>query len=153
MAKKNPNELVSNRRAFHDYEILDTLEAGIVLTGTEVKSLKNHGGAFQDSFVTEKKGELWLIGTNIAPYSFGNLFNHEEKRDRKLLMHKNEISKLQKQIKEKGITLVPLSIYLKKGKIKVKIATAKGKKSFEKRASLKEKEHKKEIERAIKYKE
>ena len=152
MAKKRENELVSNRKAFHDYEILDTFEAGISLMGTEVKSLKNHGGSFQDSYITARKSELWLIGTHIAPYSFGSVHNHDEKRDRKLLMHKNEILKLERLIKEKGITLVPLSIYLNRGKIKVKVATAKGKKTFEKRASLKEKEHKKEMERAVKFK-
>src|SRR5579871_4386981 len=112
------NELVKNRRAFHDYHIEDTFEAGISLTGSEVKSLKNHGGTLQDAFVTIKNDELWMIGSSIAPYSFGNShFTHEEKRDRKLLMHKNEIIKLKRVILEKGLTIIPLSLYLKKGRV------------------------------------
>lgn len=150
MGKKENPEIVSNRKAFHDYEILDTYETGIVLKGTEVKSLKNHSCSLKDSYVTIKKDELFLIGSHIAHYSFGNLFNHEEVRDRKLLMHKNEILKLKKMVQEKGITLVPISIYMKKGRIKVAIAAAKGKKKYEKREALKEREQKKEIERALK---
>jgi len=153
MTKKNPQELVSNRRAFHDYEILETFEAGIVLQGTEVKSLRNHGGSLQDSFIVIKGGELWLIHSHIAPYSFGNIYNHEERRDRKLLMHKQEIDKLRKLSQEKGSSLVPLSMYLKKGRIKVKVAAAKGKKAYDKRAALKEKEHKKMIEKALRNRE
>jgi SsrA-binding protein len=149
MTKKN-NDLVSNRKAFHDYEILDTFEAGIALEGTEVKSLKEHNGSLKEAYVTIKKNELWLINATIAIYKFGNLHNHEDKRERKLLMHKNEINKLHRLTQEKGLTIVPLALYLKRGKIKIKIATAKGRKSYDKRHKLKEEEHKKDINRAIK---
>lgn len=147
---KSPNpELVSNRKAGFDYEIFETFEAGIVLVGTEIKSLRNHGGSLQDSFVDTRGHELWLINASIAPYSFGNIHNHEERRPRKLLMHKREIAKISKQVLEKGLTLIPLSIFLKKGIAKVKIAIAKGKKSYDKRAALKEKDDKRAIQRAV----
>ncbi len=144
-------DLVSNRKAGHDYEILETFEAGIVLLGTEIKSLRNHGGSLQDAFVDVKGPELWLLNSSIAPYSFGNIHNHEEKRPRKLLMHKKEIEKIRKIVVEKGLALIPLGIYLnKKGIAKVKIAVAKGKKSYDKRAALKEREDQRSIERALK---
>lgn len=143
-------DLVSNRKAFHDYEILDTLEAGIVLTGTEIKSLRNHDASLQEAYVKIIKSEVWLIGSYIAPYKFGNVYNHEERRDRKLLLHKREIGRLKTETQEKGITLVPLAMYLKNGRVKIKIASAKGKKKGDKRAALKEKEEKREINRAMK---
>lgn len=144
-------DLVSNRRAFHDYEILETFEAGIALLGTEIKSLRNHGGSLQDAYVDIRKGVLCLINSSIAPYSFGNVHNHEDKRERKLLMHHREIEYLRKQMQEKGLLIVPLAIYFnKKGIAKVKIATAKGKKAYDKRSSLKEKEDLRSIQRALK---
>lgn len=143
-------ELVGNRKAFHDYEILQTLEAGLMLLGTEIKSLRANGGSLQDSFVIVEKDELWLINSSIAPYSFGGSYNHEERRKRKLLVHKVEFYKLKKQLQEKGLSLIPLSIYLKNGIAKIKIAVAKGKKSYDKRAKLKEKEEKRTIDRSIK---
>ena len=151
MAKSPPSpELVSNRRAGHDYEILETFEAGIALQGTEIKSLRNHGGSLQDSFVDARKGALWLLNSSIAPYTFGNIHNHEERRARKLLMHKREIEKITRTVSEKGLALIPLSIYLnKRGIAKVKIAIAKGKKSYDKRAALKEREDKRSIQRAM----
>jgi SsrA-binding protein len=139
--KKESSELASNRRAYHDYEILETFEAGIALQGTEVKSLRNHGIL---------KGELWLIGTSIALYSFGNVHNHEEKRDRKLLLHKREILKIEKAIAEKGLTVIPLAFYMKEGKIKLKIGIAKGKKVHDKRQALLEREKSREMDRALK---
>ena len=148
--KNGSNELVSNKRAFHNFEIIETYEAGIILTGTEIKSLRNHGGTLLDSYILIKKNEMWLINSNIAPYQFGNVHNHIEKRDRKLLMHAHEISKLKRIVKEKNLSLIPLSMYLKKGFVKIKIALAKGKKTYDKRASLKEKEHKKTIQKFIK---
>ena len=151
MKKKPENQLISNRKAFHNYEIIETYEAGIVLQGTEIKSIKEHHASFQDSYVIIKKRELWLINCSIMPYKFGNVYNHEEKRARKLLMHKNEILKLHKQIQEKGLSIIPLSFYLKKGNIKIKIALAKGKKAYDKRNKLKEREDKKDINKAIKY--
>jgi len=149
MSKKK-SDLVSNRRAFHDYEILESFEAGLVLKGTEIKSLRAGGGGLQEAYVKVLNNEVWLIGASIAPYKFGNIQNHEEKRDRKLLMHKREIQKLKQGTQEKGLTIVPLAIYLKEGKAKIKIALAKGKKSYDKRASIKEREIKRSIDRAIK---
>lgn len=150
-AKEFNPELVSNRKAGHDYEILETFEAGIVLQGTEIKSLRNHGGSLQDAYVDIRGTELWLINSSIAPYSFGNIHNHEEKRPRKLLMHKREVEKLRRFKMEKGLQIIPLVIFLnKRGIAKVKIATAKGKKAYDKRSSLKEREDKRSMQRAMK---
>ena len=143
-------DLVSNRRAFHNYEILETFEAGIVLVGTEIKSLRDHGGSLQDAYVDVKGEEIYLLHASIAPYRFGNIHNHEERRPRKLLMHKREIEKLRKAIGEKGLAVIPLSIYLnKRGFAKVKVAIAKGKKAHDKRAAIKERESKRSIQRAL----
>jgi len=149
MSKKK-SDLVSNRRAFHDYEILESFEAGIVLKGTEIKSLRSGGGGLQEAYVKVLNNEVWLVGSSIAPYKYGNIQNHEEKRDRKLLMHKREIQKLKQGTQEKGLTIVALGIYLKSGRAKVKIALAKGKKAYDKRASIKEREVKRSIDRMIK---
>jgi SsrA-binding protein len=149
MSEKN-SDLVSNRRAFHDYEILETFETGIVLQGTEIKSIRDHGTSLQEAYVKAIKGEVWLIGCNIAPYRFGNIHNHEEKRDRKLLLHKREIEKLRTAVQEKGLTLIPLAFYLKNGRVKVKIAIAKGKKTFDKRADIKAKDEKRTMQQALK---
>jgi SsrA-binding protein len=149
MSKAAPNpELVSNRRATHDYEILETFEAGIVLLGSEIKSLRNHGGSLQDSYV-DVRGSITLLNASIAPYSHGGVFNHEERRPRQLLLHKREIEKLRRLVLEKGLTVIPLSIFLKKGIAKVRIAVAKGKKSYDKRAALKEKDDKRSMQRAL----
>lgn len=148
---KASNDLVSNRRATHDYEIIETFEAGITLLGTEIKSLRDNGGSLQESYIKVLNDELWLIGCNIAHYKYGNVHNHEEKRDRKLLMHKREISRLKVATQEKGLTLIPLGLYLKNGRVKVKLATAKGKKSYDKRSSLKEKDDKRQMQKAVKY--
>jgi SsrA-binding protein len=142
-------DLATNRKAFHDYEILDTFEAGISLLGTEIKSLRDHGGNLQDAYVLISSGEAFLKNASIAPYKFGNVHNHEEKRTRKLLLHKKEILKLDSLSREKGLTLIPLAMYLKNGFVKVKIATARGKKLHDKRAALKEREHKRAITRAL----
>ena len=147
-AKTQNSELVSNRRAFYDYEILDTYEAGVILIGTEIKSLRNHGGSLQDAYVDVKQGSAWLLNASIAPYSFGNIHNHEERRPRQLLLHKRELESLRKQVAEKGLTVIPVSIFLnKRGYAKVRIAVAKGKKAYDKRASLKEREIKRSIQR------
>lgn len=143
-------ELVSNRKAGFQYEILETFETGIVLHGTEIKSLRDHGGSLQEAYVSIDAGELWLVNASIAPYRFGSIYNHEEKRRRKLLAHKREIQKLTASIQEKGLTCIPLSIYLKKGRAKVKIALARGKKLHDKRESIKEREDNKAIQRAMK---
>lgn len=152
MNKPAPNpELVSNRKATYDYEILDTYEAGIILLGSEIKSLRNHGGSLQDAYVDVKANDLTLVNSSIAPYSHGGvgIFNHEERRPRKLLLHKREIEQIRRQVQEKGLAVIPLSIFLKKGIAKVRIAIAKGKKSYDKRASLKAKEAKRSIKRAL----
>lgn len=150
MAQKS-SELVSNRRAYYDYEILETFEAGVLLLGTEVKSLRNHGGSLQEAYVlVDEKNDVILKNASIAPYRFGNLFNHEEKRERKLLLHKREIAKLKTFSQEKGLTLIPLALYLKEGFIKIKIGVARGKKAYDKRASVREKEDKRAIQRALK---
>lgn len=149
--KKADTEICSNRRAFHDYEILETWEAGIVLFGTEVKSLRDHGGSLQDSYIlVDDALNVILKNASIAPYRFGGVaFNHAEKRERKLLVHKREALKLKNLSQEKGLTLIPLAIYLKNGFMKVKIASARGKKNYDKRAALKEREHEKAINRAL----
>lgn len=142
-------DLVQNKKAYHDYEIIDTFEAGIVLFGTEVKSLKDHSASLVDAYIIEKKGELWLINSSISPFKYGNVHNHKEKRERKILMKKDEILKIKRLIVEKSFALIPLSFYLKDGLIKVKIALAKGKKLYDKRATAKEKEHKMDIKRSL----
>jgi SsrA-binding protein len=144
------NELASNRKATHNYEILETFEAGIALQGTEIKSLRDHGGNLLDSFIKIQNNEIWLVAASIAPYRFGNIHNHEERRPRKLLMHKREIQQLKIAFQEKGLALIPLSFYLKNGRVKVKVAIAKGKKSFDKRASLKERDDKRSMDTALK---
>lgn len=144
-------ELVSNKRALYNFEILETYEAGIVLQGTEIKSLRNHGGSLQDSWVKITANELWLVGCSIAPYRFGNIHNHEERRERKLLMHRHEISKLKISLHEKGYTLIPLAFFLnKEGRVKVKLALGKGKKSADKREAIKERDDKRSMAKALK---
>lgn len=144
-------DLVSNRVAYHNYEVLDTIEAGVKLLGTEVKSLRDGGGSLQDNYVTIIKGVPFLMQSYIGKYKFGNLFNHEERRERKLLLHKSEISKLRKQNEEKGLTLVALAMYLTKtGFVKVKIGLCRGKKLYDKRSDLKKKDQEREMNRALK---
>ena len=143
-------DLVSNKRATFNYEIIETFEAGIALQGTEIKSLRDHGGSLQEAYVKVLASEVWLVNCNIAPYKFGNIYNHEERRDRKLLMHKKEILRLKVATQEKGLTIIPLSFYLKNGYVKVKIALAKGKTNIDKRHSIKEKDEKKRIQQALK---
>ena len=143
-------DLVSNRRATHDYEILETFEAGIVLQGTEIKSIRNHGASLQEAYVKVLKNEVWLVGSNIAPYRYGNIHNHEEKRDRKLLLHKREINRLKVATQEKGLTIIPLAFYLKQGRVKARIALAKGKKNIDKRADIKERDDKRQMQKLMK---
>lgn len=149
--KKSQNkELVFNRKATFQYEIIESFEVGIVLLGTEIKSLRDHGGGLQDAFISVENGELWLINSTISPYKFASHFNHEERRKRKLLAHKKEIEKLHASIQEKGLTCIPLSIFLKNGFAKVKIALCKGKKGEDKRATIKEREDKRHMQRMLK---
>ncbi|MGM0439678.1 MAG: SsrA-binding protein SmpB [Chlamydiota bacterium] len=138
-------DIVNNRKARYDYEILDTYEAGIVLTGTEIKALRAHSGSLQEAYIKIIHGELWLIGAHIPQYKFGNIHNHEERRDRKLLVHHYEIEKLKVAVQEKGLTIVPLAMYLKRGRVKVKVAIARGKKHHDKRAAIKERDEKRQM--------
>lgn len=145
--------LSQNRKASHDYDILETYEAGIVLRGTEVKSCRQKDVAFMDSYAEVRDGELWLVGAHIATYSYGNRQNHEPRRTRKLLMHKSEVLRLRKAVETKGLTLVPLRVFLQKGKIKVAIGLCKGKRLFDKRETIKTKEQARELRRAVLRKE
>lgn len=142
-----------NRKARHDYFILETYEAGMVLTGTEVKSLRAGRGNLKDSFARVENGEIWLYDMHISPYEQGNRFNHEPKRPRKLLMHKSEIMRLWGRTREKGLTLIPLRCYFKDGKAKVELALAKGKKLYDRREEIAAREAKREMERALRGKE
>jgi len=139
-----------NRKAYHDYHIEETLEAGISLLGTEVKSLREGRANLKDSYVLMKGGEAFLFNCHINPYSHGNITNHDPLRTRKLLLHREEIDRLSGKMAAKGYTLVPLKIYFKDSLAKVEIGLAKGKKLFEKRDTIKEREAKREIDRAMK---
>jgi SsrA-binding protein len=143
--------IAQNRKATHDYEVLERHEAGIVLQGTEVKSLRDNVGiSFKDSYADFKAGELWLVGVHIAPYGMGGYTNHEPERKRKLLMHRQEINKLRQRVEEKGLTMVPLKLYFKEGKVKVQVGLCRGKHSYDKRETLKARESQREVQRAMK---
>lgn len=149
--KENTNStLIQNKKAFHDFEILERFEAGIELKGTEVKSCKIRNISMADAFAKVENGEMNLYNVNISLYDHGNQFNHETKRPRKLLLHKKEILKLFQQCREKGLTIVPLSFYLKKGKIKVELGLAKGRNKGDKRDALRQKEDSLAMKRAMK---
>jgi SsrA-binding protein len=139
-----------NKRAFHEYEVFDTLECGIVLTGTEVKSLREHAGSLEDAYARIDGGEVWLLGSDIPEYTMGNRLNHKPKRPRKLLLHKREIAKFAGKASQQGFTLVPLRMYFKQGRAKVEIAVARGKKLYDKRESQKKAEAQKEIRKTMK---
>ncbi len=139
-----------NRKASFDYFLSDFIEAGIALTGTEIKSIRTNNLSLTDCYVIIKNEEAFLIGLHIAPYKQGNIFNHDPLRTRKLLLHKREIRRLAMKVKEKSFTLIPTRVYLKKGIAKVEIALAKGKKNYDKRDSEKEKDQKRAIDRALK---
>jgi SsrA-binding protein len=151
MTEKEKNTAVAtNRKAYHDYFVEETLEAGLVLQGTEVKSLRLGLATLTDSYAIVKNDELFLLNANISPYPHGNIMNHEPLRTRKLLLHREEIRKLINKMTQKGFTLIPLKIYFVRGKAKVLIGLAKGKKSFDKRDTIKAKESKREIDRVVK---
>ena len=141
MSKDNKfnSTLAENRRARHDYTVLDTVECGMVLTGTEVKSIRRGGVSLAGSYAAVLRGELWLVGADISAYEFGNRFNHDPKRDRKLLVHAKEIRDLKMKSEAKGLTLVPLKIFLKHGRIKIEIGVCRGKALHDKRDALKKK--------------
>ncbi len=142
--------VTTNRKAYHDYFIQETYEAGISLLGTEVKSLREGKANLKDSYAIIKNNEAFLLNCHISPYSHGNIQNHDPLRTRKLLLHRKEINKLWGNISQKGFTLIPLRIYFKNGKAKVEIGLAKGKRQYEKRARIKEKEARREVERYLK---
>jgi SsrA-binding protein len=137
--------LLRNRKARHDYAVEDTLETGVALVGSEVKSLREAKGSLVDAHVDVRGGELWLVNAKIDPYPWANQFNHEPLRARKLLAHRAEIKKLGTKVREKGYTLIPLEVYLKEGKIKVEVGLARGKKSYEKRDAKREAEAQREM--------
>jgi SsrA-binding protein len=141
-----------NRKAYHDYTIEETIEAGIQLLGTEVKSLREGRANIKDSYVLIKDSEVFLLNCHISPYTHGNIMNHDPLRTRKLLLHRNEIEKLRGKAQQKGYTLIPLKIYFKGSYAKVEVGFAKGKKHYEKRETIKEREAKKVIERVMKSK-
>jgi SsrA-binding protein len=139
--------IATNRKAFHNFSILETYEAGLVLKGTEVKSLREAQVNFKDCYATIDDGEAWLVGCHISPYHHGSDANHEPDRRRKLLQHKREISRLLGKVAERGLTLVPLRLYFKGGRAKIELGLARGKKLHDKRASIRERESRREIEK------
>jgi SsrA-binding protein len=137
--------IATNRKAYHDYEILETYEAGIVLRGTEVKSLRESQVNFKDCYAAVDNGEAWLIGCYISPYHHGTDANHDPERKRKLLLHKKEVQRLLGKVAERGLTMIPLRLYFKGGRAKCELGLARGKKLHDKRASIREREAKREM--------
>lgn len=150
MTEKEQRVVISNRKARHDYFILDSLEAGLVLRGTEVKSLRAGNANLQDSYAQIKNGEVWLFGMHISPYERGSYMNHDPRRIRKLLLGKREIRKLLSRVQEKGLNLIPLGIYFKGPYAKVELGIAQGKKSYDKREAVKQREAKRDIAQRLK---
>lgn len=142
---------ISNKKAYFDYEILDTYETGIVLTGTEIKSIREGNVNLKDSYGVIRNNEIYLLNMHISEYKEGNIFNHEEKRTRKLLLHKKEILKIKDKVALEGITLVPLKLYFNKNKVKILLGIAKGKKVYDKRESIKKRDTEREIRKQLKY--
>ncbi|MFO7153105.1 MAG: SsrA-binding protein SmpB [Bacillota bacterium] len=151
MKERITRDLATNRKARHDYHIIETYEAGIALAGTEVKSLRQGKANLKDSFARVEKGELFLYNMHISPYEKGNIFNKDPLRPRKLLMHRKEIDRLYGLVKEKGVTLIPLRVYLnERGLVKVELAVAKGKTLYDKREDIKRRDAEREMEKAFK---
>ncbi|MGA7160700.1 MAG: SsrA-binding protein SmpB [Bacteroidota bacterium] len=144
---------ISNRKARHDYEVMDSFEAGIVLKGSEVKSLRLGNANLQDSYAYVKNGEVWLSGMHISPYEQANILNHDPLRERKLLLHKKEIRKLIGKTSEKGLTLVPLKVYFKNGRAKAEVGLCRGKRTYDKRAAIAKRETEREMRRQFSRKE
>ena len=142
--------LATNRRARFNYSVEESLECGIELRGTEVKSLKEGKFSFSDAYAKIENGEIWLVGLHITPYRFGNIHNHDPERPRKLLAHRQEIKKLTRKVVERGLTLVPLSFYLKSGLVKLELGVCRGKKVVDKREAIKRRDQKRDTERALK---
>jgi SsrA-binding protein len=144
--------VANNKRANHDYELLERFEAGLALTGTEIKSVRANRVSLQRSYVQPRNGELWLVEANIAQYEHGNRENHDPVRPRKLLLHRREINKIIDQLAQKGLTLVPTRMYLKDGRAKLEIALARGKHKYDKRADLAKRDSERQVERALREK-
>lgn len=142
----------NNKRANFDYELLERFEAGLVLRGTEIKSIRSHKASLQQSFVQARNGELWLVDANIAPYDYGNTQNHDPVRPRKLLLHKREISTILEGLSQKGLTVVPTRLYLRDGRAKIEIALARGKRKHDKRADIAKRDADRQVERALREK-
>ena len=151
-ADKNERVIADNRKARHNYHVLDTLECGIVLVGSEVKSLRTGTLSLDEAYGKVDKGEVWLVGANIAEYSFSHALNHVPKRPRKLLLHRREVKKFADQAYEKGLTLVPLKMYFKEGRAKVLLGICRGKQKHDKRDSMKQREMQRDIDRAMRRK-
>jgi SsrA-binding protein len=149
MAESGKKIITVNKRARFDYEISETLEAGLVLRGTEVKSLRDGRVSLQDAYADVQNGEVFLLNAHINPYDHGNRFNHEPERPRKLLLHKREIKRLIGKTQEKGLTLIPTRMYFMQGKAKIELGLAKGKKQYDKRQELKRRSAQRDIERAV----
>ena len=147
---KNKNNLAENRKARHDYFVEETIEAGIALVGTEVKSIRAGKCNLKDCYADVRKGEVFIYNMHISPYEQGNIFNVDPLRERKLLLHKEQIYRFNGLIAREGYTLIPLSLYLKEGKVKVALGLCRGKKNYDKRDSMLEKAHKRDMERALK---
>ena len=150
MRKEEMRVIARNKKANHEYFILETYEAGIVVYGTEIKSIRNTKVSIQDAYCEIKNQEMFIIGMHISPYEKGNIFNHKETRDRKLLLHKKEIIKLFSKVKLEGLTIIPLEVYIDKGLAKIKIGLCKGKKLYDKREDIKEKDIKKDLQKKYK---
>lgn len=150
-AKSGKKILAVNRKARYNYAVEDSLECGIELRGTEVKSMKERSFSFSDAYAKVEGGELWLVGLHVTPYKFGNIYNHEPDRTRKLLVHRQEIKRLSRKVNERGLTLVPLSFYLKKGIVKLELGICRGKRMVDKRQDIKRRDQKRDAERALRY--
>ena len=148
-SRQQPSVIARNRRARHDYHIEDVVEGGLVLTGTEVKSLRAGRASLTDGFAQITDGEMWLHGVHIPEYTQGTWTNHEPRRPRKVLLHRKEIDRLARQTAERGLTIVPLSLYFKDGKVKVELALARGKRTYDKRRDLAQRDAAREVERAF----
>ncbi|MCL2024960.1 MAG: SsrA-binding protein SmpB [Coriobacteriia bacterium] len=148
---RHDRRIATNKKAYHDYHVEETIECGVVLTGTEIKSIRAHGLSLRESYVTIRRNELWLIGVHIKPYSHGGMANVDPVRDRKLLAHKRQIRALAAKVKEKGYTLVPTRVYFSpSNRVKVEVGVCRGKKLYDKRATIAARDAQRDIERALK---
>jgi SsrA-binding protein len=142
-------QVAANRKAFHDYEIMEKVEAGLSLVGTEIKSIRAGGANIREAYARTTNGEMWLYGAHIAPYDAGSWLNHEPTRPRKLLLHKAQIRELTASMQERGLTIIPLSMYLKDGKAKVELGLVRGRKAYDKRQAIAKRDAEREIQRAL----